>query len=220
MYKLLLSILFYTLLMPCVAQESMPKNATAGNIIIGVHADPFALRYGVSPAMALTGNIAINHSQLFATAQLGLFNYKNSVTSDNPTNYTVTGNFLQAGLTYFSDRPMAKKDLFYFSFLLHYGLNHHQMQMQINDPNWGTQKTYYFDNRENVYGFLFNWGGLLGITPNLKLNSGINLGYISQPYNPFPEIYNFNRTHSMIPGIGFGEAITVGIYFGLTYVIF
>lgn len=214
---LLLSLLLCLVGLNTHAQVS--DESTGFFVMPGIVCKPFSFSKGYSVTTSYSVMFGSYRFPVKGVVKFGFPRYDAPVKSPHKVDYNIKGSYIQPGLMVFKRLSDDENELVYLGLLGYIGKYNHDLTIEVTDNVWGTNQLTFSDETD-VYGFTFEFGGVITIYRGLKLISSLSFGGANYPENPLPQIQNFIDKGVIMPGMGKGSG---GAFFafnvGLGYVI-
>jgi hypothetical protein len=184
----------------------------------GVINNPFGMNKGFMSATSFSVQFGSSRYPVKGVIRCGFPKYHEDIQSPHTIDYSIRGAYVEPGVMIYSGDPDQKDPVYYVGLMAYFSQYRHDLKMEINDPNWGTQ-SFEYTSGTNPAGALFEFGMMFTFFEHLKGNVSLNIGGVKRPDNPISQIRNFKNTSDYIPGIGHGNSALLGFNIGVHYVI-
>lgn len=185
-------------------------------------ANPLYMSRGYSAITSYQLEYGSPRGHFFSIIQFGMCNYNNPITASysHKAEYTITGYYLQPGFVFYSKNPIINKESFFVNVAGYFGSFNHNAKLEIADANWRTSRVYSESGRQLKVGVSSSFGSIFNIYRKLKMKVYLTAALITPTDNPIPQLEGFRDITYFTPGIGFENALAVGVHAGLTYQIY
>lgn len=205
-------------LLVCFAGYGQQSDKRGFYFMPGVTCNPFLISKSFSAATTYSLQFGKYEHALKGVVRFGIPNYQSPVNSAHEVDYNIKGVYVQPGVILYTDNLSSKKNVMYVGLMGYFSQYTHDLKLIITDSYWGRNELQYSE-QSDVYGVMFEFGGLFTLYKNLKATCSMDFGGAWYPKNPIPQIQNFRDQSRVIPGLGSGTTGLLGVNFGIHYVI-
>lgn len=219
--KLLASLGFCLIAFQAVSQQDsiISSKSKQPVFIVGINVNPFNLGKSYSASTTYVVETQLNSPVRFFRLGFGIPSYRLPINSPHEENYKIKGFFIEPGFTFYLSDPLKTNTVFVVTTSGYFGSFKHNLTLDVEDANWGTKQRYVEEVRTSSVALKTTLGFLFSLSPRLKLNSALAMGFYINRTTPFNHIYGFEDVTKFTPGMGSGSRFPTAITLGLSYII-